>query len=264
MNHPYVTAKRVAHLRSTLADRDWQIITTLAKVRVATARQLVRLHLSDVDMRHAQRKLTSLVERRVLARPPRRIGGVGSGSYGHVYVLDAAGQRLADLARGGRPGRPWALGSAFLNHSLAVTEVYVRLVLAERTGVLALRSFTVEPGSWRDFHGPGGGRVTLKPDAYVGLVVDGFTDHWFLEVDLGTEHGPALGRKCSLYRLYWQSGAEEERTGVFPRVLWLVQDQARSGLLQKVIKRQPGEAATLFDVELSSDVVARLRQGAAL
>ena len=104
---------------------------------------------------------------------------------------------------------------AFLAHSLAVTDVYVRLVLAERVGALEVRRFSAEPQSWRICYGPGGVRTKLKPDAYVVLAVDGYEDHWFIEVDLGTERAPALGRKCALYRAYWQSGTEEADGGVF-------------------------------------------------
>lgn len=259
----FVTSKRLHQLREGLTERDWQIITTLARVRVATAGQLESLHFADVARRRARRRLASLTGRRVLARLPRTVGGPGGGSSGHVYTLDVAGQRLSELAAGRRPGRPWALGAVFLAHSLAVTDVYVRLVLAERQGTLTVIRFSGEPKSWRSFFGPGGGRVVLKPDAHVVLIVDGDEDHWFLEVDLGTESAPTLARKCNVYRSYWQSGADEADGGVFPRVLWLVQDERRAEVVRRVIQRQPDESAQLFDVALSNWVVARMRQGAA-
>ena len=161
----YVTSKRLLQLRASLTDSDWQIIISLSRIRVATSAQLIALHLSDLGRRRALRRLSALVTRRVLARLPRSVGGPGGGSTGHIYALDVAGQRLADLANGGRPCRPWALGTAFLNHSVAVSEIYVRLVMAERAGALRLVRFTGEPHSWRSFHGPGGARITLKPDA---------------------------------------------------------------------------------------------------
>lgn len=258
----YVTSKRLQQLRGSLTDRDWQMISTLSRVRVATSAQLIALHLADLERRRALRRLAALVTRRVLTRVPRSVGGPGGGSKGHVYALDVAGQRLADQTQGMRPRRPWALGLAFLNHSVAVTEVYVRIVLAERAGDLRLVRFQGEPSSWRSFHGVGGARVTLKPDAYVVVQIGGYEDHWFLEVDLGTEHVPALARKLAVYRGYWQSGTEQARHEVFPRVLWLVQDQRRAEVLRSVMRRQPGEASGLFDVATFSEAVARLRQGA--
>jgi hypothetical protein len=262
-----VTTQRLLQLRGGLTERDWQIISTLARVRVATAAQLEVLHFDDIAKRRVRRRLASLTDRRVLARLPRSggrmIGGPKSGSSGHVYVLDAAGQRLASLADGGRVRRPWALGAAFLDHSLSVTEVYVRLVMAERAGSLRVVRIVGEPGTWRSFLGPGGGRFVLKPDAYVVLLVDGNENYWFLEVDLDTEHAPTIARKCNLYRSYWVSGAEDERTGVFPRVLWLVPDERRAEVIRGVIRRQPDEAVALFDVALASAVVERMLQGAA-
>jgi hypothetical protein len=258
-----ITTKRIVQLRANLTDRDWQIIATLTRVRVGTSSQLIALHLSDIDLRRAQRKLASLVRNRVLARLPRTVGGPEGGSVGHVYALDVAGQRLAEVAIGGRPGRPWRLGRGFLTHSLAVTDVYVRLVLAERAGIFRVVRFAGEPASWHSFHGAGGARMTLKPDAYAVLVVDGYEDHWFLEVDLGTESAPTIGRKCAVYRGYWQSGSEQARIGLFPRVLWLVPDQRRAAVLEGVIRRQSVGAAELFDVAVLGDAVARWRRGAA-
>lgn len=266
MSHS-VTARRLLQLQAGLTERDWNIIATLARVRVATAVQLEALHFENVAKRRVRRSLASLTYRRILGRLPHRtgrtIGGPQGGSSGHVYVLDVAGQRLASLANGGRTRRPWALGAAFLDHSLAVTGVYVGLVLAERAGSLRLLRFAGEPGTWRSFLGPGGGRVMLKPDANVVLEVGGDENYWFFEVDLGTEHPPTIARKCDLYRYYWQSGTEDERTGVFPRVLWLVPDERRAEVLRGVIRRQPNEGSELFDVALSSAVVERVLQGAA-
>ena len=257
-----VTTKRLVELRSGLIERDWQIISTLARVRVATGAQLEALHIEDVSRRRAQQRLATLVRHRVVSRLPRVIGGVRAGSSGHVYTLDVAGQRLVDLDAGRRPGRPRGVGALFLTHALAVTEIFVNLQLAERAGQLRVVRFVGEPGAWRGFHGPGGARVTLKPDAYAVLAVDGFEDHWFLEVDLGTEAASTLTRKCSVYRSYWQCGVEQARHDVFPRVLWLVQDERRADLLAGVIARQPAEARSLFAVSLHADAVARMLGGA--
>lgn len=256
-----ITRKRLHELRGGLTERDWQIISTLVQVRVATAGQLEVLHFAGVAKRRTRRSLASLTGRRILARLPRTIGGAQGGSSGHVYALDAAGQRLADLAEGGRVRRPWPLGTGFLGHSLAVTDVYARLVLAERAGSLRIMRFAGEPDSWRTFFGPSG-RVALKPDAYVVLLVSGDEDHWFFEVDMGTEHAPTVARKCAVYRSYWQSGSEDADEGVFPRVLWLVPDERRAEVLRRVIRRQP-DGATLFDVVLLSRVVERVLRGAA-
>jgi hypothetical protein len=257
-----VTAKRLNQVRGVLSDRDWQIISTLARVRVASGAQLELLHFNDVTRRRAQQRLAVLVRNRVLARLPRVIGGVRSGSAGHVYTLDVGGQRLADLESGRRPGRPRGVGTAFLAHALTVTDVHVGLIMAERSGQLRVVRFVGEPGSWRSFHGAGGARTMLKPDAHVVLDMGGFEDHWFIEVDMSTEVPSTLTRKCDVYRAYWQSGREQARRDVFPRVLWLVPDRQRAAVMTKVISRQPANVRSLFAVSLHADAVTRMRQGA--
>jgi hypothetical protein len=258
-----VTSRRLARVERSMTDRDTAVVSTLARVRTATTGQLERLHFGDVTRQHMRRALASLVDRRLLARLPRAVGGVRAGSAGFVYALDVAGTRLSQPERR-RHHRPWPVGMAFLQHSLAVTETYVRTVEAEWAGMLRLVEFVTEPASWRSSHGPGGGRVVLKPDAALVVHVDRFDDRWFVEIDRGTESLTTIARKCEVYRRYWQAGVEQARTGgVFPRVLWLVPDQQRREALLDVTSRQPGDAWTLFAVELFDDAVACLVRGAA-
>jgi Replication-relaxation len=262
MSRVYVTAWRMAELERSLSDRDRDVIATLGRVRVATGRQLERLHFVDVTRRQMRAVFASLVDRRLVIRLPRTIGGVRAGSSGHVYALDVAGQRLTQPDRR-RPHRPWPIGVAFLAHSLAVSEIFVRLAEAERGGQLQLADFVTEPDCWRQFYGPGGARVVLKPDAAVTVQLGRFEDRWFIEVDRGTESRTTITRKCDLYRRYWQSGVEQARTGVFPRVLWLVPDERRRAALVEIIGRQPGEAWTLFAIALFDEGVEGLLRGAA-
>jgi hypothetical protein len=142
--------------------------------------------------------------------------------------------------------------------------LYVQLVEADRAGRLHLADFATEPACWRHFNGPGGARLVVKPDAAVLLVLGRYEDRWWLEADLGTESRTALTRKCEAYRHYWHTGIEQDRTGVFPRVLWVVLDQQREAVMADVIGRQPVEARPLFAVALFADAVNRLAQGAGL
>jgi len=257
----YVTARRLAALDRGMSDRDRAVLTTLARVRVATARQLYRLHFQGVTRRQARAGLASLAGRRLIARLPRVVGGVRADSTGYVYALDVAGTRLVRPGRE-RPQRPWSVGRAFLDHSLAVTDLYVRLTEAERAGRLHLADFVTEPGCWRRFHGPGGARLVLKPDAALRLRLGRYEDRWWLEADCGTESRTTLARKCEVYRRYWQAGVEQARTGVFPRVLWLVPNEQRQGVLVDVIARQPEDARPLFVVAPFASAIDRLVQGA--
>jgi hypothetical protein len=262
MSRAYVTRRRMAELQRSLTDREMTVVTTLARVRVATGRQLERTCFADVSRRQMRSVLASLVDRRLLARLPRMVGGARAGSAGYVYALDVAGQLLT-RPTWRRPHRPWPVGMAFLAHSLAVTETYVRALEADREGVLRIVEFATEPATWRWFYGPGGARLVVKPDATLTVRVGRFEDRWFVEVDRGTESRTTIARKCDVYRRYWQAGVEQSRSGVFPRVLWLVLDERRRDALVEVVGRQPGEAWTLFAVALFDDSVACLAQGAA-
>ena len=259
MSGAYVTASRLVQLARSLTAREQAVLSTVARMRLVTGGQLRRLHFTDVSRRQTRAVLTSLTDRRLLARLPRAVGGVRAGSAGFVYALDIAGQRLASPG-GRRRHRPWTPGVAFLAHTLEITEVYVRLVEAVRAGRLVLEDFATEPACWRSFHGPGGVQLVLKPDAAVTVRLGGFVDRWFVEVDRGTEATTTIARKGDVYRLYWASGREQADTGVFPRVLWLVPDEHRHEQLVDVLDRQP---AALFVVNVFDTVVERVVAGAA-
>jgi hypothetical protein len=253
-------------LAEGLSPRDRAILATLRGLRLASGDQLGRLHFQGASLRERRRVLASLALRRLVVRLDRRVGGVRAGSAGHIYALDVAGQRLTDRtgpAHGYRVRRPWTPGLLLTRHTLAITELDVRLVEAERRGELGLHGFVAEPQSWRRFLGRGGGPVTLKPDAALRLRVGPHDDHWFIEVDCGTESPLTLARKCDLYRAYWSSGQEQARHGVFPRVLFTVPTPARHAVVVDVLGRQPAEAWPLFTVCLFDEAVERLRAGAA-
>jgi len=260
----YVTSARVAQLEAHLSERDLAIVTTLDRVRLATGAQLQRLHFTDgttaSQLRRSEMALSRLVGRRVLARLDRRVGGVRSGSAGYVYALDAAGQRLASVcgpAGGRRLRRPWTPGAAFVDHALAVTELYVGLREAERAGSLELVAFDAEPLCWRTFTGLGGARVVLKPDAFVRIGLGEFEDCYFVEVDRATHSAPAIARKLTVYRRYFQTGREQARCGVFPKVLLLVPTEKRRAALVEVAAAQPATTWPLFQIARHDEALER-------
>ncbi len=195
---------------------------------------------------------------RVVTRLERRVGGPRAGSAGFIYSLDTLGQRIAGQAGpvgGSRPRRPWTPSYPFLKHALAVSELFVRLVEVARVAPFTIEAFEAEPGSWRAFTGSAGELVFLKPDAFVRLGAAEFTDSTFVEVDCGTESRTALAVKFERYRLYWASGSEQRRHGVFPRALWLVPDRKRYQQLVDVAARQPAESWRLFKVALYDEAI---------
>jgi len=266
-----VTSRVVAELREQVGPRDQAVMATLARVRLATGRQLERVHWTDAAeasrSRQQRRALARLVSLRVLTRLDRRIGGIHAGSSGHVFALDIAGQRLLDHggpAGGARWRTPWTPGSPFVSHVLAVSELYVQLIELTRTeSIFALLAFDAEPTCWRSFSGPHGGRITLKPDVFLILATPEYEDRYFIEVDRSTESPRVLARKAEFYRQYWQSGREQAQSDVFPRVLFLVPDETRKAVVVNILERQPQEAWVLYQVGLFAEAMSIFRAGAA-
>ena len=130
MSTPRLTEHRLDQVLDRLGDRDRAIVATLAQLRLASGAQLQRLHFGEGRSRQTRRELQRLHDLGVVMRLDRRIGGVRSGSSGHVYALDRAGQHLAGTggpAGGQRRRRPWTPSTPFVAHALAVTELCVGL-----------------------------------------------------------------------------------------------------------------------------------------
>lgn len=261
MKRPYVTAARLDAIRSSLSERDWQIVDDINRLRLVSGQQLQRLHFGTTasDAAGCRRQLGRLVSKRVLIRFRHHTAGMVGPSWS-VYALDVAGQRLIDPDR----TRWWPTpnpSNQFIDHTLAIAEVYVRLRSGERHDGFELVTFDSEPTCWRSFHGPGGARLSLKPDAFVITEADGYEDHVFVEVDLSTETSARIATKAKVYLSYYRSGREQHRFGVFPLVLWLVPDAARLDLLTAAISRLPAEHWQLFQVRLVANAVDAITTG---
>jgi hypothetical protein len=239
-----VSPRQIAWLSERLSTRDWVVLQTVNQLHLVTGPQLQRLHFATLSTGAARRAsrartLARLVRWRVLTPLPRRIGGVQHGSAATVYALDTAGHRLLRLAanRDGSPARvrrPGSPSDRWTRHILAVSELYVQLVEAERAGDLRLREFRSEPSSWW----PDGLGGWLKPDAYV-VVSDGFVDHlWWVEVDLGTESVSTVQRKLRTYLDFDRRGGVGPRD-TMPRVLLTVVSEHRRATLTRVTDFPP-------------------------
>lgn len=259
-----LTARRIQEALNQLTDLDMAILNSVSAVRMMTGKQLQRLHFpgGDSASRAARRQLRTLTARGLLTRLDRTVGGVRAGSSAWIYSLDRLGQRVmtgTGPANGRRIRRPWTPSTSFTAHVLAVAELSVRLAETNRAGTIELLEFQAEPHCWRSFAGPGGGRLILKPDAYVRNG-DGHFEHlWFIEVDLGTESRAALTRKLRRYRQYWATGREQARTSAFPHVLLLANTDRRRQVLIEVAAAQPASSWKLFKVASIADAAQALR-----
>ncbi|MEU7526003.1 replication-relaxation family protein [Saccharothrix sp. NPDC042600] len=230
-------------LQPQLTDRDRAIIHDVGRFKLATAGQLERLHFAYLPPksrpRNRQAVLKRLTDHHILARVGSRgRGGPGGGSQGYLYTLDTVGHDLAQLTSA-RPRRPYVPFDPTIAHYLAVTELYVQLVEADRAGHLTLLKFETEPYSWRYF----GNRQVLKPDAYVqlGVVHDGRRrkGSFFIEIDRGTQWGAKIAVKVPQYLAYYN--AERPDGPVFPKVLLLAPNERRAAYLGRLIERRAGD-----------------------
>jgi hypothetical protein len=252
MNAPGRLSQSLVRLRNELSERDLAILQSVSDLRFVTGRQLQVMHFDGAHQtaaaaaRSCRRVLGRLSDLQVLRRLERQVGGVRAGSAAFVYGVGPAGFRLIDESRSRQGFREPSM--TFLDHSLATSEVLTTVVGATKADGLQLVRYETEPGCWREIPGYGTGE-TLRPDLMV-VVARGDTEwHWWVEVDLATEHLPSIVRKCRQYVRYWQSGIEQSRTQVFPRVAWLTTTPKRSSAMKQAISDVDGGIG-LFEVGL--------------
>jgi hypothetical protein len=248
------TTVRLLELAGELSVRDQEITETAGKLRLVSGEQVRRLYFAGSEnpatgARLARRALGRLVERGVLGRLERRVGGIRAGAAGHVYFVAAAGQRLIAYWQGEglrRTRSPYEPTAGLVRHALSVSECFVQAVEVGREGTATLLAFDAEPATWRSFTDAHGRRLTLKPDARLVLDLgDGEAMHAWLEIDCATEGRRALERKCRAYLDAYRAGVER---AVFPQVVWVTTTTRRAELIAEVCASLPAEAWKLFVV----------------
>jgi hypothetical protein len=265
-----VSVAQLLALADGMSSRDREIVQAVARLTLVSGAQIINLFFSDIPeastrARRARRVLGRLVEQRVLERLERpRQGGTGGGSSSWVYGLGPAGRRIVAYWSG--EGLPRSRGTsepsaAWTAHTLAVSDLYVRLKGAERAGRIELLAFDAEPACWRRYTRLASAAGVLKPDAYLRLGVGEFEDCFFVEVDLGSERRGQLTRQHHAYQEYFRSGVEQAKAGVFPGVLWIVPDTRRSELLQDIHGRLPEQTRRLFMLATSERALEALGGG---
>jgi hypothetical protein len=108
--------------------------------------------------------------------------------------------------------------------------------------------FATEPDCWRQFSGPGGRRLVLKPDAFIVWTSNEFEDRYFIELDRSTESLPRITAKAQMYARHWQGGSEQYAQGIYPQVLWITPDDKRSTQIVTALTRIDPELWSLFAV----------------
>lgn len=246
--------------QAALSERDQAILVDVARFRFLRADQVLRLHFASGTpvgrQRRCQATLRRLTEDGYLHRHPRSIGGASSGSGRFVYQLGYRGQRVVWPAR--RARTPEDAGYPFVDHVLAVAEVGAELVQLRRSGEVDDLKLQLEPAVWRHYVTGNGRVLVLKPDLGIHLTVGDQQLVWLVEVDRATESLKRIRTKANQYLSYWRSGREQERLGVFPRVLWSVPDDKRADAVARALGELPDPAADMFVIATSDHTTCAL------
>lgn len=263
-------SRRLARLQALdqrLSERDRQLMQQVVRLGFLTAGQLERLVFDTIPepvtrARRARRQLARLVDLDLLWRLDRRVGGVRAGSTSYVYGPTPDARRLDAHLRGEPLTRARAAhepGVSFLAHSVACSELLIRLTEADRAGGLELIEHQAEPACWRSFPAPLGGLRDLRPDAFVHLGVGEWEQLAFVEVDRGSEGSTALTRKLDVYTAYWRSGSEQHQHGLFPKVVWLTPTERRTAQLRRLVATLPSDGQAIFAVTEFDQAIDELR-----
>ncbi len=261
-----ISGNQRAALLERLSSRDLAVLRFLSAQGYASSAHLRRMFFTDhatlsAATRATVRVLDRLLTLRLVTRLERKIGGYTRGSAAYIWHLDAAGERLtraehAPRRRYTEPALP------FLDHRLQVTDAVVTLHELTRDGDTQLSSIAVETAAWRSFLTPRGTTAILKPDLFVTVSTAEYDDHWYIEVDRGTESLPIVLQKCRTYTTYRATGRAQAEHGVFPRILWIVPTQRRVERLTAAIHADKNLPDRLFTVITPDQLEATIRDDA--
>lgn len=263
-----LSARQVEATSRQLSARDREALLLVNRFHVMSGAQLRSLlwpaGTPQTTARLARKALARLAGLDVLQPLARRVGGTRSGSASTTYALGRAGQYLLQSERPSkrRVRRARTPGERYLAHQLAVAQLYVDLVDAQRRGQLEILAFDPEPDCWRPYAGAWGARLTLKPDAYLKVAVGDYEYAWFIEQDMATEAQTTIEGKARRYFDYYRTGTEQAARGVFPRVLWIVPDTAHAERVRETLGRLPTYAHRLSAVTTAAEAATLLMSGA--
>jgi Replication-relaxation len=256
----HLSPRQLTAISEQLSPRDYEALRVVGRFRVMSGAQLQELLWAEISAparaRVARRGLSRLVRLGVLEPLARRVGGERAGSASTTFAVGRAGQYL--LKSGRRVRAAYTPGARYLAHTLAVAQLYVELVAAQRLGSVELVGFEPEPESWRPYMAGFGARQVLKPDAFLKLAIGDYDFSWFIEVDMATEALTTVKAKALRYHDYYRTGTEQAARGVFPRVLWIAPDTGRAETIRETLAQLPTDAHRLFAVTTAADAIALL------
>ena len=246
-----------------------EILHFLYKCRYATSKQLARLYFTDSLSSRTATRRTNLVTKKMASyglihHLKRRIGGVRAGSGSYVWSITYKG--IKEL-RKYHPNTQLKLRNTYEptahhpEHTLAVTEVYVKLKELEKQGSLEIDTFSFEPTCHRGFANFTHSFI-LKPDAFTHLALQNEELLLFVELDKDTESLNRIINQCKKYIKYFSTGIEQRlHDGVFPLVLWIVPNEKRRQNIKQRIQDELNSYWQLFDAITLDDFMSYILGG---
>jgi hypothetical protein len=212
-----------------IQDRDRRLLTELATMRVID-REQAKIVAGFGSTTRANHRLLGLTRAGLLRR--FFLGTAGPGMKA-LYALSAQGARLVDVPLRGPQRRKDEMLAAdfFVEHQLTVNEVYCALKFGALPAAISFRR-------WVSFFAPIANGLRLIPDGYAELESASGVTAFFLEVDLGHEHGPVWKKKVEHYLQFALMGTPEGKGFHRPfRVLVLAPSERRVQSIRKLVGR---------------------------
>jgi hypothetical protein len=261
-------------LIADMTERDYAVLHDVEKYRLLTTKHVQRLRFDGAHptgvaaARACNRTLARLRDAGVLHALQRQIGGARAGSAGFVWYVGPAGERLLRSRNPGmhRGRRNYREPSRhFVDHTLAISELAVLATEAARQhgpSGWEILDLQTEPASWQESLSRFGAVQVLKPDLRLVTASGDYEHHWFIEVDMASEHLPVIVRQCTAYEAFRATGRYQATHGLFPAVVWVVPTEQRCAQLRARLAADKRIDPQLFTVVTPDEVINLLRVGA--
>lgn len=268
------TWPRRTHQRPVILDlvneidhRDFAAVQLVGRFKQLKAVQLHQIGFYPASLRACQRSLESLRQHKFVT-PLRDRTGSSGGNPPFVWVLDTEGIR--QMPEG------YKRQTSIRHHTIEIAETFAGIVKLDRAGQLTIISYLTEPECHERI-----GDNKLESDLYIEVgLPNGQLRHVWLELDMGVNRFSSESDKHIKDKLrryveashdtgtFWPDyllQREHDGTPVydrievegrmvleqqrwFPKVVWLVQNEWRARVLQRLISQLPEDDRQLFKV----------------
>ncbi len=241
------SALRVMGKEQGLTEKDLTIIYLTILLRCVSIDHIYRLLYLPKNMtqRACQIRMQILIEKKLLSKLDRRIGGYARGS---AITVVSPGILTCRYINAKHHYFQSATGGHLITHSLTIAEIFTQILEADINKLIKLIQIQTEPACWRDYRYFNHPANRLKPDLYVVIKKENITHKWFIEVDCGTHSKSKIQEKAWYYEKYFLDSLEQRKTGILPRTLWITLDKGRArnilNSISKTNKYVPGLCAS--------------------